>query len=89
MVLVKEDNLPPLQWNRGRDVQVFPGDDGAVQVVDVKTQRGQLRQVFFMAIVQCTAGQWVGLQGFELDFWKNFWRREFGEERVFLLVAGK
>ncbi|GFU21835.1 integrase catalytic domain-containing protein [Trichonephila clavipes] len=30
MVLVKEDNLPPLQWSLGRVVQVFPGDDGAV-----------------------------------------------------------
>ncbi|GFX95738.1 uncharacterized protein TNCV_4886641 [Trichonephila clavipes] len=44
MVLVKEDNFPPLQWSLGRVVQVFPGDDGAVQVVDVKTQRGQFRR---------------------------------------------
>ncbi|XP_054713628.1 uncharacterized protein LOC129223088 [Uloborus diversus] len=44
MVLVKEDNLPPLQWSLGRVVQVFPGDDGAVRVVDVKTQRGQFRR---------------------------------------------
>ncbi|GFS93321.1 intraflagellar transport protein 52 homolog [Trichonephila clavipes] len=35
MVLVKENNLPPLQWSLGRVVQVFPGDDGAVRVVDV------------------------------------------------------
>ncbi|GFX47440.1 hypothetical protein TNCV_1734271 [Trichonephila clavipes] len=45
MVLVKEDNLPPLQWSLGRVVQVFPGDDGAVRVVDVKTQRGQFRPI--------------------------------------------
>ncbi|GFX76579.1 integrase catalytic domain-containing protein [Trichonephila clavipes] len=44
MVLVKEDNLPPLQWSLGRVVQVFPGDDGAVRVVDVKTQREQFRR---------------------------------------------
>ncbi|GFX30342.1 uncharacterized protein TNCV_1964481 [Trichonephila clavipes] len=44
MVLVKEDNIPPLQWSLGRVVQVFPGDDGAVRVVDVKTQRGQFRR---------------------------------------------
>ncbi|GFX99452.1 uncharacterized protein TNCV_1080961 [Trichonephila clavipes] len=44
MVLVKEDNLPPLQWNLGRVIQVFPGDDGAARVVDVKTQRGQFRR---------------------------------------------
>ncbi|GFY18131.1 hypothetical protein TNCV_2045391 [Trichonephila clavipes] len=44
MVLVKEDNLPPLQWSLGGVVQVFPGDDGAVRVVDVKTQRGQFRR---------------------------------------------
>ncbi|GFW62670.1 integrase catalytic domain-containing protein [Trichonephila clavipes] len=40
MVLVKENNLPPLQWSLGRVVQVFPGDDGAVRVVDFKTKRG-------------------------------------------------
>ncbi|GFW40650.1 uncharacterized protein TNCV_2835941 [Trichonephila clavipes] len=44
IVLVKEDNLPPLQWSLGRVVQVFPGDDGAVRVVNVKTQRGQFRR---------------------------------------------
>ncbi|GFU53642.1 integrase catalytic domain-containing protein [Trichonephila clavipes] len=44
LVLVKEDNLPPLQWSLGRVLQVFPGDDGAVRVVDVETQRGQFRR---------------------------------------------
>ncbi|GFY32051.1 uncharacterized protein TNCV_2621881 [Trichonephila clavipes] len=37
MVLVKEDNFPPLQWSLGRVVQVFPGDDGAVRVVGFTT----------------------------------------------------
>ncbi|GFV63896.1 hypothetical protein TNCV_3787691 [Trichonephila clavipes] len=42
-----------------------------------------------MAIGRAVAGQWAGLQGLELGFWKIFWRKEFGGERVFLLVAGK
>ncbi|GFU55641.1 integrase catalytic domain-containing protein [Trichonephila clavipes] len=53
MVLVKEDNLPPLQWSLGRVVQVFPGDDGAVRVVDVKTQRGQFRRPITRSVAYC------------------------------------
>ncbi|GFV64383.1 integrase catalytic domain-containing protein [Trichonephila clavipes] len=53
MVLVKEDNLPPLQWSLGRVVKVFPGDDGAVRVVDVKTQRGQFRRPITRSVAYC------------------------------------
>ncbi|GFT81833.1 hypothetical protein TNCV_4336731 [Trichonephila clavipes] len=42
-----------------------------------------------MALGRVAAGQWAGLQGMELSFWKVFRRKEFGGERVFLLVAGK
>ncbi|XP_050312876.1 uncharacterized protein LOC126747939 [Anthonomus grandis grandis] len=40
MVLLKEDNLPPLQWLMGRIEQVFPGSDNVVRVVLVKTSKG-------------------------------------------------
>lgn len=35
MVLLKEDNTPPLQWPLGRVVKVYPGEDGLVRVVEV------------------------------------------------------
>lgn len=38
LVLLKEDNLPPLQWRLGRIIEVFPGADGVVRVVLVKTK---------------------------------------------------
>lgn len=40
MVLVMEDNLPPLLWSMGRIQEVHPGDDGVVRVVTVKTAKG-------------------------------------------------
>ncbi|XP_058820716.1 uncharacterized protein LOC131682920 [Topomyia yanbarensis] len=44
MVLLKEDNLPPLKWRLGRITQIFRGDDGNVRVVSVKTKDGELRR---------------------------------------------
>ncbi|XP_051171031.1 uncharacterized protein LOC127287922 [Leptopilina boulardi] len=40
MVLLKEDNAPTLHWPLGRIVEVFPGDDGIVRVISVKTHSG-------------------------------------------------
>lgn len=44
MVLVKEDNLPPLNWRFGRITQIFRGEDGNVRVVSVKTKNGEFRR---------------------------------------------
>ncbi|UYV69062.1 hypothetical protein LAZ67_6002216 [Cordylochernes scorpioides] len=44
LVLLKEDNLPPLKWRMGRINQVYPGEDGLVRVVSVKTANGDLRR---------------------------------------------
>ncbi|UYV73090.1 hypothetical protein LAZ67_10001791, partial [Cordylochernes scorpioides] len=44
LVLLKEDNLPPLKWRMGRINQVYPGEDGLVRVVSVKTADGVLRR---------------------------------------------
>nr|XP_049464868.1 uncharacterized protein LOC120956216 [Anopheles coluzzii] len=44
MVLLKEDNLPPLKWRFGRVLKIYPGDDGLVRVVDVKTKDGIYRR---------------------------------------------
>lgn len=44
MVLIKEDNLPPLCWKLGRILETFPGRDGVVRVVNVKTASGVVKR---------------------------------------------
>ncbi|XP_026465156.1 uncharacterized protein LOC113367788 [Ctenocephalides felis] len=44
MVVVREDNLPPLHWRLGRILDTHPGDDGLVRVVTIKTQNGVLKR---------------------------------------------
>ncbi|XP_063893017.1 uncharacterized protein LOC126056575 [Helicoverpa armigera] len=44
LVLLKEDNSPPLCWRLGRVTRLFPGSDGISRVADVKTQRGVVRR---------------------------------------------
>ncbi|XP_068235740.1 uncharacterized protein [Palaemon carinicauda] len=39
-VLVKEDHMPRLQWPIGVIVNVYPGRDGLIRSVDVKTRKG-------------------------------------------------
>lgn len=38
MVLVKEDNMPPLKWLLGRIIKTHPGADQKVRVVTVRTK---------------------------------------------------
>uniref|UniRef100_A0A182WG73 DUF5641 domain-containing protein n=1 Tax=Anopheles minimus TaxID=112268 RepID=A0A182WG73_9DIPT len=44
MVLVKEDNLPPLKWCLGRVTEVIKGADGNVRVVLIKTKDGEFKR---------------------------------------------
>ncbi|GFV29660.1 hypothetical protein TNCV_330261 [Trichonephila clavipes] len=37
LVLLKDPNTKPLNWPMGRILEVFPGSDGLVRVVNVKT----------------------------------------------------
>lgn len=41
LVLIKDDNLPPLQWTTGRVQKLLPGDDGVVRCVTIKTSKGE------------------------------------------------
>ncbi|XP_045779565.1 uncharacterized protein LOC123877104 [Maniola jurtina] len=43
LVLLKEENLPPLRWKLGRIVALFPGPDQVARVADVKTASGIAR----------------------------------------------
>ncbi|KAJ3649658.1 hypothetical protein Zmor_021385 [Zophobas morio] len=44
LVVVKEDNVPPLQWRLGRVVNVHPGTDNLVRVVSVKCKSGVFKR---------------------------------------------
>ena len=37
LILLKEDNLPPLKWKRGRISALRPGKDGIVRVIEIIT----------------------------------------------------
>ncbi|GFR10933.1 integrase catalytic domain-containing protein [Trichonephila clavata] len=44
LVLLKDPNTKPLDWPMGRILEVFPGNDGLVRVVEVKTSSGIFRR---------------------------------------------
>ncbi|KAG6439619.1 hypothetical protein O3G_MSEX000926 [Manduca sexta] len=44
MVLLSEDNAPPLSWRLGRVRRLFPGPDGISRVAEVNTVRGSVRR---------------------------------------------
>ncbi|KAJ0175356.1 hypothetical protein K1T71_009497 [Dendrolimus kikuchii] len=46
LVLIKEENLPPLKWRLGRVLQTFTGKDGISRVADVKTAAGIIQRSF-------------------------------------------
>jgi hypothetical protein len=62
VVMLSESNLPPSQWKTGRVTVVFPGSDGFVRVVKVKTDGGDyLRPVHRLVLLESvsTAGNAV------------------------------
>ncbi|XP_045510129.1 uncharacterized protein LOC123705417 [Colias croceus] len=44
LVLVKEDNVPPLNWRFARVTKLFPGADGILRVAEVATTSGSYRR---------------------------------------------
>lgn len=46
LVLIKDDNLPPLKWRLGRVVALFTGNDGVSRVADIRTATGLIRRAF-------------------------------------------
>ncbi|GFV92326.1 integrase catalytic domain-containing protein [Trichonephila clavipes] len=44
LVLLKDPNTKPLDWPMGRILEVFPGSDGLVRAVNVKTSTGILKR---------------------------------------------
>lgn len=44
MVLIRDDQRPPLQWPLGRIVDTHPGNDGIIRVVTIKTNSGVVKR---------------------------------------------
>ncbi|KAG7309295.1 hypothetical protein JYU34_005237 [Plutella xylostella] len=44
LVLLKEENLPPMSWRLGRITSLFPGKDNVARVAEVKTTHGTFRR---------------------------------------------
>ncbi|CAG7732934.1 unnamed protein product [Allacma fusca] len=44
LVLLKEDNAPPLKWKLGRISALHPGADGLVRVVTVRNEAGEFKR---------------------------------------------
>ncbi|XP_033212395.1 uncharacterized protein LOC117169990 [Belonocnema kinseyi] len=38
LVVLKDENLPPLRWKLGRIIEVHPGDDGIIRVATLKSK---------------------------------------------------
>ena len=44
LVLIKDDNVPPLKWKLARIIELYPGKDNNVRVVKLKTAHGELKR---------------------------------------------
>ncbi|XP_018374065.1 PREDICTED: uncharacterized protein LOC108768206 [Trachymyrmex cornetzi] len=44
LVLIKDDNLPPLRWRLGRVIELHPGIDSVARAATVKTAKGVIRR---------------------------------------------
>lgn len=44
MVIVKDDNLPPLCWTLGRVQDTYPGEDNVIRTVLVRTSKGSYKR---------------------------------------------
>lgn len=46
LVLVKDDNAPPMKWKLGKIVEVFRGKDNVARVALIRTQSGLIKRCF-------------------------------------------
>lgn len=44
LVLIRDENTPPLKWPLGRVVETVAGDDGLVRVVIIRTADGTYKR---------------------------------------------
>jgi hypothetical protein len=53
LVLIKDDNLPPLVWNKAVICDTHAGRDGLIRVVTLRTAKGTLKQPITKICVTC------------------------------------
>lgn len=41
IVLIRDDNLPPIKWKLGRVIELIPGNDGVTRIIKLKTASGE------------------------------------------------
>lgn len=46
LVLVKDDNLPPMKWRLGRIVKLHPGMDSMSRVATIRTSQGDIKRAY-------------------------------------------
>ncbi|XP_043263452.1 uncharacterized protein LOC122403788 [Colletes gigas] len=44
LVVIREDNIPPLRWRLGRITELQPGTDGIIRVVSIKVSDGIIKR---------------------------------------------
>ncbi|XP_025828978.1 uncharacterized protein LOC112904043 [Agrilus planipennis] len=44
MVVIQDDNLPPMRWRMGRILELHPGQDNVTRVVTVRTSEGIIKR---------------------------------------------
>ena len=45
-MLIKEKGNPPMVWPLGRIIKIFPGCDGTIRAVELKTKRGTVVRAY-------------------------------------------
>ena len=59
LVVLKEDNLPPMDWKLGRIVEMHPGQDKIVRIVTVRTNAGiykrSVTRLYPLPIFECNS----------------------------------
>jgi hypothetical protein len=68
LVVLVEDNLPPLQWRLGRVVEVHPGADNIVRVLSIKTISGVVKRAIKKVCVSPNSNRTSGSLFFSLVF---------------------
>ena len=43
LVILKDENLPPMRWSLGRIIEVHPGADGIIRAIRVQISNNQLK----------------------------------------------
>lgn len=46
LVLIKDENMPPLKWRLGRVIRTFPGKDGLARIADIRTANGVIQRSY-------------------------------------------